>query len=199
MRKLFVCGVVASGLLSGFSARADDMFQPLSGPPSPFNGFEAGGQVGAAVGGAGDVSMSGVGGGAYAGFNLQNGPIVGGIEGDTLLGSISGNGRGGTLSEDWVTSLRIRGGWAFGPILAYATVGPAWASSNFDAGGFNFDKQLFGDTFGFGGEFSLTRMISARAEFRHYDFGPATYYMPASTQKISSGNNLLMLGVGAHF
>src|SRR5579863_9466884 len=184
MRKLFVCGLLALGVLATAGARADDFFAPLSGPSAQFNGFEAGGQLAAAVGGSGDVSLSGLGGGAYGGFNLQNGPIVGGVEADTLFGAINGGGHGGTLNEDWVSSLRIRGGWAFGPVLAYGTIGAAWASSEFDRGGFNFEKQLHGDTFGFGGEFALTRMISARAEFRHYDFGTATYYMPSSTEKI---------------
>jgi outer membrane immunogenic protein len=199
MRASVVCGVAVLGVLSGAGARADDPWGPLQGPPTQFNGVEFGGQFAAAIGGSGDVDLSGAGGGAYAGFNLQNGPIVGGIEADTLFGSINGDGRGGTLTEDWVSSLRIRGGWAFGPVLAFATVGPAWASSNFSRSGFNFDKQLHGDTFGFGGEFALTRTFSARAEFRHYDFGSANYYMPASTEKIESGNNLLMVGVGAHF
>ena len=59
--------------------------------------------------------------------------------------------------------------------------------------------MLHGYTLGVGGEVALTRMISARVEFRHYGFGSATYYMPWGAQSISSGNNLLMVGVGAHF
>jgi outer membrane immunogenic protein len=197
MAKSFVFGIVGVAMLWAAGAHADDMYQPGGGPG--FNGPEVGALLGGAVGGAGDVSPTGFGAGLYAGYNLQNGPIVGGVEGDTMLGSINGSGQGGTLSQNWLSSLRVRGGYAFGNILAYGTIGPAWATSTFESGGFNFDKTLHGYTLGVGGEVALTRTISARAEFRHYEFGSATYYMPWGTQSISSGNNLLMVGVGAHF
>jgi outer membrane immunogenic protein len=197
MAKRIGLGIAALAILSCVGARADDYYAPP--PVSPFGGLEVGGQIGAAVGGTGNVSPSGFGGGAYAGYNLQNGPIVGGLEGDALLASINGDGGGGSLSQNWLTSLRVRGGWAFGNVLAYGTIGPAFATSSFQESGFTFDKELHGYTFGFGGEVAITRQISARAEFRHYDFGAATYYMPGGAQKLSTGNNLLMVGAGVRF
>lgn len=197
MYKLSVLGIATFALLACVGARADDIFQP--GPAPAFSGAEAGAALGGAVGGTGNVSPTGVGAGLYAGYNLQNGPIVGGLEGDALLGAVSGSGAGGSLSQNWISSLRVRGGWAFGNILAYGTVGPAWATSSFQRDGFDFDKSLHGYTVGIGGELAITRMISARAEIRHYDFGAATYYMPSGVEKLSTGNNMLLVGVGAHF
>ena len=197
MVKSFAAGFAALALLISSGARADEFYPPR--PQAPFSGAEAGAALGAAVGGAGDVSPTGAGGALYGGYNLQNGPIVGGVEADALLGSISGDGRGGTLSQNWLSSLRARGGWAFGDVLAYGTIGPAWATSEFSRGGFDFDKTLHGYTIGLGGEVAITRMISARAELRHYDFGAATYYMPSSAEKLSTADNLLMVGVGARF
>ncbi len=197
MSKSIVFGIAALSLLCAFSARADGFYQPGYGPG--FAGAEAGGMIGAAIGGTGNVSPTGAGGGLYAGYNLQNGPIVGGVEGDAILGAISGSGQGGTLNQNWLSSLRVRGGWAFGNVLAYGTIGPAWASSSFQRDGFSFDKSLHGYTIGIGGEVALTRNISARAEIRHYDFGAATYYMPTGPLKLSTGNNMLLVGVGAHF
>jgi outer membrane immunogenic protein len=202
MRKVFACGA-ALALLSSAGARADGYFDPAPwqtpGPGPSFAGLEFGGTLGAAVGGSGDVSLTGASGGAYIGYLLQNGPIVGGVEADTQLGSISGSGRGGDMSQNFLTSARVRGGWAFGNALAYGTIGPAWGSSTFQRNGFSFDKSLQGYTFGFGGEVALTRSISVRAELRHYDFGAATYYMTSGAQKISSGNNMLLVGGGLHF
>jgi outer membrane immunogenic protein len=198
MSKFCVLGLALAAALSANGARADEFFQP-SGPAGNFAGLEVGGQLGAAIGGTGNVSPSGFGGGAYAGYTLQNGPIVGGLEADTLLASISGDGHGGSLSQNWLSSVRVRGGWAMGNVLAYGTIGPAVATSSFQLNGFTFDKSLSGVVYGLGGEVAITRLISARAEIRHYDFGAATYYMPGNTQKLSTGNNLLLVGVGAHF
>ena len=199
MRQFISLTAAAVATLLAFGARAQDFFTSTSGPAVRFGGLEAGADFGAAVGGAGDISTSGVGVGVHAGYNLQNGPIVGGLEGDSMLGSISGDGRRGTLSQNWVSSVRVRGGWAFGNLLAYGTIGPAWATSDFNRAGFSYEKTLHGLTYGVGGEFALTQMITARAELRHYDFGTATYYMPSGVEKLSSGNNLLMVGLGAHF
>jgi outer membrane immunogenic protein len=197
MAKWIVSGISVLSMLCAMDARADEFFQPGYGPG--FSGFEAGGEFGAAIGGTGNVNPTGAGGGLYAGYNLQNGPIVGGVEGDAILGSINGSGQGGTLTQNWLSSVRVRGGYAFGNILAYGTIGPAWATSSFERYGFDFDKSLHGYTLGVGGEVALTRMISARAELRHYDFGSATYYMPTGPLKMSTGNNLLLVGVGARF
>jgi outer membrane immunogenic protein len=195
--KRFGLGFAVLAILSASFARADGLFQP--GPGPAFGGAEAGVDLGAAVGGTGNVSPTGVAAGLHAGYNLQNGPIVGGLEGDALLGAVNGSGAGGALNQNWISSLRVRGGWAFGNVLAYGTVGPAWATSSFQRDGFDFDKSLHGYTFGLGGELAVTQMITARAEIRHYDFGAATYYMPSGVQKLSTGNNMLLVGVGAHF
>lgn len=176
--------------------RIDSAYVPSGGA---FAGAQAGGHIGAAIGGNGDVSPSGVTGGVYAGYTLQNGPIVGGVEADTQIASVSGDGRGGKLSQNWLTSLRARGGYAFGNVLAYGTVGPAWATSSFSRNGFSADKPLSGYTYGVGGELAVTRNISARAELRHYEFNGATYYMPGAAQKLSTSNNELLVGAGVHF
>jgi len=182
--------------LLGSAAEAQDSYAPSGGA---FAGPQVGGQIGAAVGGAGDVSTKGVVGGVYGGYALQNGPIVGGVEADTQAAGVSGTGHGGTMTQNWLTSLRARGGYAFGNVLAYGTVGPAWGTSNFSRNGYNTDKSLQGYVVGVGGEVAISRSISARAELRHYDFGAATYYMPSGAQKLSNGNNELLVGAGMHF
>jgi outer membrane immunogenic protein len=198
MRVAIAFLIGAGAMLGVATAYADDYFPP-AGPPGNFGGLSAGVDLGAAVGGAGNVDTSGIAGGGHVGFNLQNGPIVGGVEADALLGSISGNASAGTLSQGLVTSARLRGGYAFGNLLAYGTAGGAWSSSTLQRFGYSADKTLHGYVLGIGGEYAITRMISARAEFRHYDFARATYYTPTGSPALTSGNNMLLLGLGAHF
>jgi outer membrane immunogenic protein len=197
MFRAVVVGAAALGVLAPSGAFAQDFFSREPGPG--FAGAEVGGVIGGAVGGTGDVETTGVVGGGYAGYNLQNGPIVGGVEGDVMATGESGSGKGGTLRRNGTASLRARGGYAFGNVLAYGTVGPAWGASNFERNGFNTDKSLSGYAVGIGGEVAVTRNIAARAELRHYEFGSPTYYTPTGTQKISNGDNLLLVGVGARF
>ncbi len=197
MKKSIVWGLAALAVLSSAAARADDYYPPEQS--ATFGGLEFGGQIGAAIGGTGNVSTTGFGAGGYVGYHLQNGPIVGGLEADTLVASVNGDGGGGRLSQNWLSSVRVRGGYAFGNILAYGTIGPALATSTFVLNGYSFDKELHGYALGAGAEVAVTRQISVRAELRHYDFGAATYYMPGGAQKLSTGNNLLMVGAGVHF
>jgi len=187
----------ALAVIAASGAHAQDFFTAAPGPG--FAGAEVGGVVGAAVGGTGDVDTTGVVGGAYAGYNLQNGPIVGGVEGDVMGDSVSGSGRGGTLRHNGSASVRARGGYAFGNVLAYGTIGPAWGDSNFERNGYQTDKSLSGYALGVGGEVAINRNIAARAELRHYDFGSPTYYTPSGAQKIGNGDNALLVGLGARF
>ena len=116
--------IVAGAMLIDASAYADGFFPPV-GPAGNFGGIGVGLDLGASVGGAGNVNTSGVSGGGHVGYNLQNGPIVGGVEADALLGSISGNANLGTLNQTWLTSARIRGGYAFGDFPSLRDPGPA--------------------------------------------------------------------------
>ena len=196
MLRSLAAGFSALALLSSV-AHAQDYSRP--GPAQSFAGLQAGVELGAGVGGAGDVETTGVGVGGYVGYNLQNGPIVGGVEADAMPSNESGTGRGGRLSHNLTTSARVRAGYAFGNVLAYGTIGPAWATSSFQTGGYTASKSLQGVAVGVGGEVGVTRNISARAELRHYEMGSPTYYTPSGTQKISNGDNFLMVGLGARF
>ena len=140
--------------------------------------------------------------GLHKQFNADiafEGPIVGGVEGDVMGEAVSGSGRGGKLRHGGTASLRARGGYAFGNVLAYGTVGPAWAASDFERNGYDTGKALNGYAVGIGGEVAINRNIAARAELRHYEMGSPTYYTPSGAQKISNGDNFLIVGLGARF
>jgi len=201
MREWIACFVGIGAALAATGVSADGLYRTNTGPGgADFSGVGLGVDVGAAIGDNGAVNYSGVAGGAHVGYNLQSGPIVGGVEADAFLGSISGGSSGfGNYSQTWLSSARIKGGYAFGDILAYGTLGEAWSTSSLQNQGFTTSKFLNGYVFGVGAEYPLTRSITLRAELRRYNFNGATYYFPAGAQSATSDTNLLTLGVSTHF
>src|SRR5215831_12952007 len=136
--------------------------------------------------------------GGQAGYNLQAGNVVFGIEGD--IGKTYFNKRrfdpnfpNGTFSGlegGTVGDVTGRLGVAVGPALLYAKGG--WAFFDGDVfvdnhlGGFGggraFAPTFNGWTLGGGGEFKFSRAWSAKIEYLHYDFGTedATLHTPAN-------------------
>jgi outer membrane immunogenic protein len=98
-------------------------------------------------------------GGLQAGYNLQHGSIVYGIEGDVSWGDISGDGtfisddgNNGTTDYtwhikteyDWLATLRGRVGFLIKPnLLIYGTGGVAWARTTSDETVTGFPPQGF--------------------------------------------------------
>jgi outer membrane immunogenic protein len=201
MRKWIACLIGFGVALAASAAQADGLYRTNTGPGgADFSGVGLGVDVGAAIGGNSSINTSGIAGGAHVGYNLQNGPIVGGVEADAFIGSISGGASGmGNLTQNWLTSARIKGGYAFGDLLAYGTFGAAWSTTSYESLGYTANKDLHGYVFGIGAEYALTRSVSLRAELRRYNFDGATYYMPTGSQALTSGTNILMLGASTHF
>lgn len=100
---------------------------PLPAASSDWAGFYAGGQLGYGDVG-GDVSGYGWLGGVHAGYNWQFGNTVIGLEGDYDVADIDIGG--GPDSLDNVARLKLRGGYAMGPTLLYATAGAARADAS---------------------------------------------------------------------
>ncbi len=179
---------VASSLLplalvfAASGAEADDLYRTNSGPGgADFSGVELGPDLGVALGSASSVNFSGPTGGAHVGYNIQSSQVVGGVEADAMFGSI----RSGTLgtasfSQDFLSSARVKGGYAFGNLLAYGTVGWGWATTSYQDLGVSSDKTVTGAAFGLGAEYAITRNVSLRAELLRYDFDGATYATPFS-------------------
>jgi outer membrane immunogenic protein len=174
-------------------------FRTTSGPSgADFSGVGVGADIGAGIGANSSINTSGVAGGAHLGYNLQSGPIVGGVEADALLGNITGQGAG-TFRQSWLTSARIKGGYSLGDILAYGTLGEAWSTTSFESLGYTANKTLTGVVFGVGAEYAVTRSVTLRAELRRYDFNSATYYLPTGAPNVTTETNLLLVGASAHF
>jgi outer membrane immunogenic protein len=199
-RSLAVALAFAAAFTS-LSARADGFGAP--GAPvgsADFSGVNIGLDMGAAIGSSGNVDTSGFAFGGHLGYNLQNGPIVGGLEGDVLFSNASGGDQAsGTFSTNSLDSIRARGGYAFGPILAYGTLGWAYSGTRYSSFDGAYDKSLTGYVFGAGAEYAVMRNISVRAELRRYEFGSANYTTPNGSASVTTGQTLLEVGVSGHF
>ncbi len=121
--------------------------------------------------------------GGVAGYNVQSGNWVYGIEGDITWANIDGftpAGADGDTEIDWMGSLRGRVGYAFDNILPYVTAGVAFAHNDLTVGGgFGSDSNThFGWTAGLGVEIGVTEQLSASLEYRYTDFSSETYDFP---------------------
>ena len=167
--------------------------EPIYAPTFSWTGFYVGAQTGYVWGNAdhsysggfpsGSSDPEGWIGGAHAGYNIQAGDIVYGIEADIEGGDVSGKFTNaissGSADLNWQGSIRGRLGYASGKALFYVTGG--WAFGDFDfnggpAGNFagGYSETLNGWTLGAGGEFALSNNMTMRLEYRYTDFGSAS-------------------------
>lgn len=127
-------------------------------------------------------------GGGQAGYNVQYGRLVFGVETD-LQGSRAKSGSafpnaGGVTTEaslNWFGTTRGRVGYAFDRVLFYGTGGLAYAgidgTSN-DPAGIYTGKQgqvHFGYALGAGIEYAFADRWTVKAEYLHLDLGKKTY------------------------
>src|ERR1700722_1315871 len=183
-------------------ALADDtMYRTNTGAAAAdFSGVEIGVDAAAALGSVGGANLSGPAGGAHIGYNLQNGALVGGVEVDAIFGSISSGSFGsGSFNQDFLSSARVKGGYAFGNLLAYGTIGWAYSTTSYQDPSGTANNTIRGEVFGAGLEYALTRSVSIRGEYLFYDFGSATYVTPLASRSLSTSTSLLRAGASLHF
>lgn len=131
------------------------------------------------------IDMSGGSVGSYAGYNIQFGRLVAGVEADfeqawlrsqSVLNPADGNI---VKSEvDWSASVRGRVGYAFGNLLPYIAGGVTFAGVNFpfvlpgaDASIYDNKQIRIGWTAGAGLEYAVFGNLILRGEYRYTDLG----------------------------
>ena len=134
-------------------------------------------------------SVSAFVGGGHAGYNVQRGRFVYGIEGDLEYNSVDNTGE--FPGEDWgyyaetglQGSARVRLGYAFDRSLIYATAGLAIGEFSFRAfcdwcAGPSLSGSMsqvhVGWTAGAGWQYAFNDRVSVRAEYRYTDLGSQT-------------------------
>ena len=204
IRKILLASVAVAAM-TGAAAAADlpSRKAPVAYAPVAmaysWTGFYVGGQIGYAWGehkgkiytpanvliGTQNGKSKGLLGGIHAGYNMQSGAIVYGLEADIEASNVRGstavaafpgffaNARIGTQG-----SLRGRLGFAADRALFYVTGGVAAADikTNVSTGALvdSASKTKFGWTLGAGVEYAISNNWSVRGEYRYTDFGKHT-------------------------
>jgi outer membrane immunogenic protein len=140
--------------------------------------------------------------GYTSGYNLQNGRIVYGYEGDTSY--VWNNNSSfefapnaafqNDVRERWLSTFRGRVGYDYGNWLLYATAGAVWATVHMDQVGppgiIGETHSHWGWTAGGGVEMRLTRELTAKVEYLYIGLQDKSYFNPAPNPVFSSGQRL---------
>jgi outer membrane immunogenic protein len=193
----------ASAADLGWGAPANTGAGPVFSPTSAFNwsGFYAGVSGGY---GWGTITRDPVAGaiieddldgwnlGAHAGYNVDFGGFVVGVEGDanwTDMGYSQELGAAGTFDAglDGFGSVRMRAGASFGQVMPYVTggigVGKGTVGTTAPNGVTNTQSQWHtGWVLGGGLEAAATENVTLRAEYLHYNLGAQPYDTAAGTE-----------------
>jgi outer membrane immunogenic protein len=147
--------------------------------------------------------------GGTAGYNWQLGSAVLGVEGDIDWANLKGTGTstqcpaGCTTSDNWLSTVRGRAGYAFGTVLPYVTGGLAVGDIHASTPGFaGATTTNAGWALGGGVEVALPGNWSAKAEYLHVDLGSfncGTNCGPTPTDNVSMHDNVVRAGVNYKF
>jgi outer membrane immunogenic protein len=223
MKCLLLAGCLAVGALTAQSASAADLsLAPLyKAPPSQltqaynWTGFYLGANGGGGWGRSywnapsDRIGLSGALAGGTAGYNWQMGRAVVGLEGDVDWAHLQGTNSsalcpgGCTTSDNWLSTVRGRVGYAFDRVLPYVTGGLAVGDINAATPGFaGASTTNAGWTVGGGLEVALPGNWSAKAEYLHVDLGRfncGTNCGVAPTDNVSMHDDVVRAGVNYHF
>ena len=191
----------AIALLCGSGARAADF--DLQTTPSrasaDFSGVGLGVDLGAGLGSGNGVNASGRVGGAHIGYNFQASRLVGGVETDFTASGIKSESLNTTsFKQNFLTSARVKAGWAFADLLGYGTLGWGYSTSKLTDASGGSSKTIKGAAYGAGAEFAVTRNLFLRAEYLRFDFGQQSYATPLTKNAITTSTNLLRAGASLH-
>lgn len=186
---------------------APTMYDPV--PVYNWTGFYAGGLIGgvkanftngAAAGPGGDAGGFTI--GAQAGYNYQiNTSWAVGIEADVSYQDVGAKTSGnGSFDEDWMGTLRLRGGYTFSRYFVYATAGVALTSRDASVtGAGSGDDSVAGFTGGFGVEGKFNDRWSAKLEYLYVDV-PKDRFTAGGVGVIGGSNNHVgRIGLNYHF
>jgi outer membrane immunogenic protein len=116
--------------------------------------------------------------GAQIGYNfMADSNVLLGLEVDASLAGIDGevelpNEKLGVGEYEWLSSAKVRAGWAMDNFLLYATGGLALAGFDYeDEWGCEFNQTRTGWLVGGGAEMKVSSRASLKAEYNFMDFG----------------------------
>jgi outer membrane immunogenic protein len=192
---------VALAAVSGAASAADlvPRWSPIRGYSwqGPYVGANLGYQWGTTTNNP--TEPAGVAGGLQAGYNVQRGQFVFGLETDVQLSDANDRFAPWKFSNPWFGTLRGRGGVALNNVLFYGTVGLAYGTLR----GRNTVSNLaqsttdFGWTAGAGMEVALLGNWTAKAEYLYIDLTDRPFSLTGTNNGLES--SLLRFGVNYRF
>jgi len=153
------------------------------------------------------IATNGVVGGVHAGFNFQQDRFVAGVEVDWTLTDASGSasyagGVSAATDLNWLSSARLRMGYAFDNVLLYGTGGLAMADLNIRTTALgvtsNTSEIMTGYVLGAGVEMKFAPNVSARLEALHYRFGDERYGTSAGVLNVDKDITTVRAGLSLH-
>jgi outer membrane immunogenic protein len=213
MRKIILSSVMILSVV-GVSSAADpvaintNIISPR--PVYDWTGFFAGGLIGIAggdfrnnvptapgpTGNAGGVTVGG-----QIGYNRQlNANWAVGVEADIATLDIKGSSTAGSFEEDWMATVRARGGYTFSRYFAYATAGVAFThtKATFTGAGSGSDT-VAGFTGGVGLEGKFNDRWSAKLEYLYVNVPKTSISAGGTTVTGGSNNHIGRIGINYHF
>lgn len=182
-----------------FTANSADLFSDSVGV-TYWEGAYAGVHLGGGLGTAGSLTTGGTVVGAHGGYNFQAGRFVSGGEIDYSASELKNNSSSESFNQNWLMSIRGRGGYTFGNLLTYGTLGFAYGPTEYVKSGTKTDLSKSGWVLGGGIEAMIAPNVSLRGEFLHYDLGSGTYANGAGgTVSLSTTSNIIRTGLNYKF
>jgi outer membrane immunogenic protein len=165
--------------------------------------------TGAYVGAQGGYSWGDVGGakpkgfmlGGFAGYNFQldNSPLVFGVETDLNWSDADVRSGGAKFDSRWNGATRGRIGFAFDRFMVYGAAGVAYADTRLRFFGSKDSKTTIGWTAGGGVEAAVSDNITVRADYRYADYGSESYSLAGGRARVSYDEHRVMGGVAYKF
>lgn len=211
--KLLAAASIAALTATGAAQAADAIDAPPQPPvsapttfaPTPtWSGFYAGAFAGYNFGtfdtNLGDIDADGFAGGGFAGINFQDGAFVYGAEADLGYSGAQGTLGGFTAEQGVFGSLRARLGYAFDPLMIYATAGGAATQAEVtNAVGASDQNTHLGWTVGAGAEALLTDNVFGRLEYRYTDYQDKNFNVGGTVVSSGFQENSVRAGLGVKF
>jgi outer membrane immunogenic protein len=145
--------------------------------------------------------------GGTAGYNMQFGKAVVGLEGDFDWSGLNGSSAaagcplGCSTSETWLSTVRGRFGYSFDRVMPYVTGGLAVGDIRAATAGFGGSSVNPGWTLGAGVEVALPGNWTAKAEYLRVDLGSfnCTGCTIAAPDNVALQENVFRAGVNYRF
>ena len=141
------------------------------------------------------VKPSGFVGGVQAGYNLQNGPFVFGVEGDIQAVGADDTFAPWKFSNPWFGTLRGRAGYSFNNVMFYGTAGLAFGELRAQTFGWTESHTTVGWTIGAGAEVGLTSNWSAKLEYLYFDLSTSQFAITG----VSNGYSASVVRAGVNY